>query len=105
MTTLVRAERLWVCSKCRMTDITREARPHTRFHPCAGMGGLAMPMVPADTRVKVTVHEREDFIGNETVTTVAGRPIMSVTTERPDGSNDVVVYAPRASASIRGGDV
>ena len=102
--TILRVQRLWVCPNCRMTDVTSEARPHTRFHPCAGMGGLSMPMVPSDERTKVTVHEREDYIGNETVTTVGGRPIMSVTTERADGSNDVVVYAPRASASIRGGD-
>jgi hypothetical protein len=39
--------------------------------------------------------EREDYIGDET----ADR-IMSVRTERPDGSNDCTIYAP--TATVRG---
>jgi hypothetical protein len=57
-------------------------------------------MVEAGDRVKVTVNEREDYIGDETVTSVGGRPIMSVVTERQDGSNDVVVFAPAAHGKV-----
>jgi hypothetical protein len=40
-------------------------------------------------------REREDYVGREQVQTDAnGRPVMSITTERPDGSNDAVVLAP-----------
>jgi hypothetical protein len=55
-------------------------------------------MVEAGTRVQVTINEREDYVGDETVTSVGGRPIMSIVTTRADGSNDVAVYAPTASA-------
>jgi hypothetical protein len=59
-------------------------------------------MVPAGTKVKVTVREREDYVMGEDVQTDSdGRPVMSVTVEREDGSNDTTVYAPRASAKVR----
>lgn len=54
---------------------------------------LTAPMIPAGQKVKVTAIEREDYIGSET----AGR-FMAVRTERPDGSNDVAVFAPTARA-------
>ena len=98
MTALLRGDHLWVCPNCKAQDVTHEARPHTRFHACAALHGLAAPMVKAGDRVKISIREREDYVGNEIVTTVAGRPIMSVVTERSDGSNDVVVYAPAATA-------
>jgi len=100
MTTILQAERLWVCPNCKVQDVTREARPHTRFHACAGLRGLTAPLVEAGDRVKVTVREREDYIGDEIVTSVEGRPIMSVLTEREDGSNDVVVFAPAAHGKV-----
>ncbi len=102
MTTLLMAEQLWECPRCKATDVTREAKPHTRFHACPALSGLTMPMVEASARVKVTIVEREDYIGDETVTTVGGRPIMSVVTQREDGSNDVVVYAPAAKGGSNG---
>ena len=98
--TLLIADHLWICERCHLQDVTHEPRPHTRFHACGAMGGLTMPMQRKGERVKVTIVEREDYIGGETVTTVAGRPIMSVVTERSDGQ-DCVVYAPAA----RGGAV
>lgn len=100
MTALLMADRLWVCDRCKLQDVTHEARPHTRFHSCPALGGLTMPMTEAGDRVKVTVKEREDYIGDEIVTSVAGRPIMSVVTERGDGSNDVVVFAPAAHGKV-----
>ena len=86
----------WSCPNCPLEDITHEARPHTRYHICAGLMGLTAPMVPAGTKVKVTAHEREDYLNEEMV-----GPIMSITTEREDGSNDTMVFAPTAVAKAK----
>jgi hypothetical protein len=52
-------------------------------------------MVPVGSGARVTYREREDYVGREQVQTDAsGRPVMSIVTERPDGSNDAVVLAP-----------
>jgi hypothetical protein len=98
MTALLNPTRFWECPHCRYTDVTHEARPHTRFHSCTGMHGLTAPMVEAGSKVKITLKEREDYVGDETVTMAGGRPVMSIVTEREDGSNDVVVFAPTATA-------
>jgi hypothetical protein len=96
--TLILAERRWMCPNCPTVDVTHEAQPHTRFHTCPGLLGLTAPMIESGQRVKVSAVEREDYIGTEQVqTNAAGRPIMSVVTEREDGSNDVTVFAPTAN--------
>jgi hypothetical protein len=89
----------WECPRCTLRDVTREPGVHSRFHPCAGMGGLSMPMVREGERVRVTVNEREDYLRGEDALTADGRPVMSVTTEHPDGHTDVAVYAPTAYLS------
>lgn len=88
-------ESRWECPNCPATDVTFEARPHTRFHACAGLKGLTAPMVPAGTRCKVEAHEREDYIGNGQLVTTDGdgMPVMSVEVTRDDG-NDIAVMAP-----------
>lgn len=93
---------VWVCDRCSIRDVTREASPHTRFHPCAGMGGLTMPLTREGDLVKIMVNEREDYIGDEDVQYANGRPVMSVTTTRDDGE-DVAVYAPTAHAGDKRG--
>jgi hypothetical protein len=91
-------ERRWECPNCDLTDVTREAQPHSRFHNCAGLAGLSAPMVPAGTRCKVTAHEREDYIGAEDVQYDGdGRPIMAIVTTRDEGQ-DCTVLAPCATA-------
>lgn len=91
-------ERRWVCPHCTHTDVTHEARPHTRMHPCKGMRLMTMPMVEEGVRCKVELVEREDYVGGEIVRTDAeGRPWMNTTVTRDDG-NDVFVYAPTARA-------
>lgn len=98
---LLAVEHRWSCPNCDLEDVTHEASPHTRFHPCRGLAGLTAPMVPAGTRCKVTAHEREDYIAGELVQTDGnGRPVMSVVTTRDDGT-DIAVYAPTATASGR----
>jgi hypothetical protein len=54
-------------------------------------------MVPAGSRSRVRVVEREDYEGDELVQRDGnGRPIAAIYTDRPDGSNDCVVLAPTA---------
>lgn len=87
----------WGCPRCNTRDTTRETQPHTRFHACPSLGGLTAPMVREGERVNVVVHEREDYVGREDVQYDGdGRPVMSVSVERGDGSNDLHVYAPTA---------
>ena len=91
-------ETRWTCPNCPATDVTHEAQPHTRFHTCRGLKGLTAPMVPAGTRCKVEALERQDYINGDLVQTDGeGRPVMSVVTERDDGT-DVAVLAPCATA-------
>lgn len=91
-----------MCSRCDHTHVTHDARPHTPFHPCRGLAGLTSPMTPFGERVKVTVVEREDWVGDEAVTRDGeGRPVMAVNVEREDG-NDVAVFAPMAKVDVDG---
>lgn len=95
-------ETRWECPNCILTDVTREARVHSRMHNCAGMKGLSTPMVEAGTRCKVEAHEREDYLGADdgwVRLDGEGRPIMSVTITRDDGE-DCAVYAPTAHTSL-----
>jgi hypothetical protein len=95
---LLAVERRWSCPNCTATDVTRETRPHSRMHPCAGLRGLTAPMVPAGTAAKVETVERGDYIGADLVQTdAAGRPVMAVVTTRDDGQ-DCMVLAPTATA-------
>ncbi len=99
MTVTITPIHRWTCPNCSAEDVTHEVKQHTRYHACPGLHGLTAPMVPAGTKVKITAHEREDYIGNETVQlSPDGRPFMSIVTEREDGSNDVTVFAPTATA-------
>ena len=84
--------RRWVCPRCDQNEITPFNVPN-RYHLCKGMAGLNVPMVPPGSDVDLVAHEREDYIGTEDVQTDGnGRPVMSVSVRRPDGSNDAVVY-------------
>lgn len=88
----------WVCPRCNLRDVNRDPTP--RFHHCSSMSGLTMPMLREGEVAKVTVNEREDYIGDEDVPLVNGRPIMNVTTTRDDGE-DVAVFAPTAYGETR----
>jgi len=98
VTVLLQPTQRWYCPRCTSTDVTHEARPHSRFHICTGLAGLTAPMLPEGTRAKVEVVEREDYVGSEKVQTDAnGRPVMAVVTIRDDGE-DRIVFAPTAVA-------
>jgi hypothetical protein len=96
---LVREQR-WYCPNCRKEDVTREPRPHTRFHVCPRLHGLTAPMLPAGTRAKVEAVERGDYVGTERVQLdpERGRPVQSVVTTRDNGQ-DCIVFAPVATGS------
>lgn len=101
---LLGAEQHWECPNCSATQVTHEARPHTRFHSCRGLRGVTAPMVSAGTRCKVEAIVREDYVGSEDVRYDGeGRPIMSVVTTRDNGT-DVAVFAPTATANMRSTD-
>lgn len=96
---LERPTQRWVCPNCPVTDTTSGFTPN-RYHRCRGAGifaGLLAPLVPAGTRAKVAVREREDYIGDEDVQLHRGRPVMSVVTTRDEGT-DALVFAPTAHA-------
>jgi hypothetical protein len=96
VTTLLDPTRRWWCPSCPLTDVTREAQPHSRMHDCPGMGGLSVPMVPEGVNATHVARERDDYVGTEDVRyDTNGRPVASVTTVRDDGE-DVTVYAPTA---------
>lgn len=94
---LEQQEQRWECPACDETAVTY-GQPN-RFHDCPKMHGMSTPMVPAGVVAKVEAFEREDYIGDELVQYDAeGRPIMNVTVTRDDGE-DMVVFAPSASAA------
>jgi hypothetical protein len=82
-----------------MQRVTRETRPHTPFHHCAGLKGLWAPFVAAGIKAKVEAVERGDWVRDEVVTTDAeDRPVMAVVTTRDEGQ-DCAVFAPMARGS------
>jgi hypothetical protein len=100
MTPLVTPVNRWYCPLCKKEDVTHEARPHSRFHTCPKMRYLDTPMVPAGTKAKVTLREREDYVNGDMVRLdpERRRPVMSIVTERDNGKQDVAVFAPTATA-------
>lgn len=103
---LLTPEHRWECPSCGMQDVTHEPRPHTRMHPCRALAGFTAPMVEVhgiELKKHSVVHrvnEREDYIGGELVQLDGnGRPVMSISTERADGSNDLHVYAGTAQGA------
>lgn len=97
----------WECPSCGLQHVTRQALPHTPLHGCGSLNGLSVPYVEVmkgkekltKFSVRHVLNEREDFIGKEQVTYHEGRPIMNLSTERADGSNDLRVYAPTAQVN------
>ena len=93
---MMRTEHRWECPNCDLTDVTHEPRPHSRMHDCRGLLGLSVPMVPAGTRCKVELTEREDSTNGDLVQLGPdGVPYMSAITTRDEGQ-DCTVYAPVA---------
>ncbi len=98
---LIRRINRWYCPACRKEDVTTEARPHSRMHVCPAMRSLTVPMLPAGTKAKLELVERQDYIGHEIVQLdpERRRPVQSIVTTRDNGQ-DATVYAPTARADI-----
>lgn len=97
---LQRLEQRWECPACGQQAVT-VGEPN-RYHACPKMHGMTTPMVIAGTHAKVEAHEREDYIRDENVQLDGeGRPVMNVTVTRDEGQ-DVVVFAPTATAAGAG---
>lgn len=92
-------ERRWGCPNCASAAVTVDAK--TPMHPCSGLAGLMVPLVPAGQDCKVEAVEREDYIGRELVQVDGnGRPVMAAVTTRDDGQ-DCTVFAPTAAGTTR----
>lgn len=102
MIPILRPVNRWHCPACGREDITHEARPHSRFHACPRMRGLTTPMLPAGTKGKVELREREDYVGREHVQLdpERGRPVQSIVVTRDHGQ-DTTVFAPTATVDGR----
>lgn len=73
------------------------------MHPCAGLRGLAAPLVPEGQVCKVEAVARGDYVGADAGrvrTDGEGRPWMAVRTTHDD-HDDLVVFAPLANGEAR----
>lgn len=100
MIPILQPEQRWECPNCDLIDVTHEAQPHSRMHPCPGVRGLTAPMVPEGTKCKVVAEVREDYVGKELVTCdEEKKPIAAINITRDEG-NDVFVFAPCATGKV-----
>ena len=91
---------LWTCPNCWISAYTAPWMPN-RFHSCPGLHGLTAPLIRAGTDCKVEAVERADYEGREdTQHGDDNRSYMAIRTTRADGSNDLAVLAPCATARI-----
>lgn len=85
----------WDCPNCSTVD--RTVGRTNRWHQCAGLAGILAPLLPVGSGARVYTVERDDFIRGDLVQRDGnGQVVMAVVTERPDGSNDVLVNVPTA---------
>jgi len=105
VTVRIAATRDWRCPNCGLTVRLPVSVPN-RYHPCPRLRGLTAPLVPAGVRARVYLVEREDYEGADHGRTQLDpelrRPVMSIVTERADGSNDAIVFAPVVGVVARG---
>ena len=92
----------WICPNgCGQTFDTPTPVPN-RFHTCPKLRFLSAPLVLEGTKARVFLREREDYVGRELVQLdpEKRRPVMSIITERADGSNDTIVLPPSARMTL-----
>lgn len=102
---ILSATQRWVCANgCDQTFETPTPVPN-RYHTCPKLRMLSAPLVLEGTKARVFLREREDYVGRELVQLdpEKRRPVMSIVTERADGSNDTIVLAPTARGSLSAG--
>jgi hypothetical protein len=91
----------WYCPNCWVTAWRPLPPPgQATFHTCPGLHMLTAPLIQVGIRCKVEAHEREDWLGREIQNKGDdGKPYMSVTTTRDDGT-DTVANAGCAQATL-----
>lgn len=90
--------RMWECTRCDVTSATADAQPGIPMHDCPGMAGMRIPFSPAGQSAKVTMHEREDYVGREDVQRDADGRVWMACTVTTDQAEHLAVYAPTAHA-------
>jgi hypothetical protein len=89
----------WHCKGCTAEAVTFD--DSIPMHYC-GSSGLPIPLTGIDLPAKITVVEREDYIGNEIQRKSSdGKPVQCVLIETEDGV-DAYAYAPVATAAGQG---
>jgi hypothetical protein len=91
--------RYWKCPSCLLVDRTQRSDVHTQFHNCPALGNVAIPLIEvsdpdAKPQGRHVVVQREDYAGSSD-------PTAAISTERPDGSNDITVLAETATVTIK----
>ncbi len=105
---LERPKTYWQCPSCDFQHVSTETQPHSQMHNCPTHRGMTVPLdrvYPGQLNRPKTRHvvmERQDYVGAERGLRfdAEGRPAMAVRTERPDGSNDCMVFPAVATATI-----
>lgn len=87
----------WHCPQCGKTARTRPVP--NRWHQCPRLKGINVQMLRKGVAGSIRIVERQDYVNGDRVQLLGEdkRPVMSVVTVR-DSGQDVVVYAPTASA-------
>jgi len=102
-------EKHWECPSCGRQHVTHTSAVTSELHPCPAMKGMVVPFVEVESNAGIKKNsmrhvaiEREDWVGEEKGIRfdADGRAIMSVHTEKSDGSHDTHVFAPSAHARL-----
>jgi len=93
----------YYCPNCGVSSRLPFPKPRqTHMHTCPKLRYLSAPLLPRGMAAKVEIVERGDYVGRETpqLDPDRGRPVQSIVTTRDNGQ-DVIVFAPVATATAR----
>lgn len=100
----------WECPSCGFQSTSTDGLVYGATHACPRHHGLQAMMVRVSSNgglkrgtYEHRVNVRGDYVGREQglIYDPDGRPIMSVELLKPDGGNDLRIFAPCAVASMR----
>lgn len=92
----------WHCGGqgCEEAAVTGPLSTKVPWHKCSALGGAFVPLTKVGEGARPVEVPREDYVGAELVQRAPdGRVLSGAQIQRPDGSNDAIVYAPTATAS------
>lgn len=94
----------WDCPSCGLEHRSTQPGNFVPVHACPALRGLQAHLElrrpgGGRPRGRHVLVEREDYVGRERgLVSVDGKVLSAIKTERPDGSNDLVILAPSAVA-------